>query len=480
MSTARVYLPATPLASPLPVIAIGHPTDGLARRCAPSMDLTSNEDLALPWAGLGYAVIVPDYAGLGNDGVSRATSTTTTPAYSVLDGARALRKLPRAERLLASRCSPPAGARAAARSSRRRRRQELRRGGTLVGVIAFAPEWQTRLNSFGYVDLLEQPDASSPSRRGSATRGRGDAAVRVSSTTRAEPRGRRRSPPPTSPGSTAPSPSLCQTPLGGYLQAAEPHVGRIFRPDVQRRRSSRASTAGRPAARIRRAHLLQLPAAEHPHGRPVRAAGPLRPGSRRLHHAGGERGRVQHRQDAGRRRHTRRSAPTRAAQHTNVVGRNMDFAITWAQALLSGSRCPRARRRHADLHAVGRVSGCPPRRRELRGRRSGLRARRSGSRRRHVGLRSGAPDRGLPTSCPRLEGPKRDVGTKCLGAQTSCPQAGDIVSRGRDSRRRGRGFGPRGTDTLSARRGLEPRPRRIEPRPRRSDRRPRRIDRRPR
>ncbi len=29
--------------------------------------------------------------------------------------------------------------------------------GTLAGVIAFAPEWPTRLNSFGYVDQLENP-----------------------------------------------------------------------------------------------------------------------------------------------------------------------------------------------------------------------------------------------------------------------------------------------------------------------------------
>jgi hypothetical protein len=77
VGTARVYVPETPKPGPLPVIVAGHPSNGVADDCAPSKDPASNRDLAMPWAALGYAVIVPDYAGLGTR-PSRATSTTAT------------------------------------------------------------------------------------------------------------------------------------------------------------------------------------------------------------------------------------------------------------------------------------------------------------------------------------------------------------------------------------------------------------------
>ncbi|HEY2744532.1 MAG TPA: hypothetical protein VGL86_07910 [Polyangia bacterium] len=88
VSTARVYLPSAPATRPVRLVAVGHPTDGLAPSCAPSTDPTSNQDLALPWAGRGDAVIVPDYAGLGNEGVQSYVDNRDQ-GHAILDGARA-------------------------------------------------------------------------------------------------------------------------------------------------------------------------------------------------------------------------------------------------------------------------------------------------------------------------------------------------------------------------------------------------------
>jgi len=92
VSTARVYLPTTPRALPLPIIAVAHSTVGLAPSCAPSEDPTSLENLALPWAANGYAVIATDYAGLGNEGI-QGYAANHDQAHSLLDSVRALRAL---------------------------------------------------------------------------------------------------------------------------------------------------------------------------------------------------------------------------------------------------------------------------------------------------------------------------------------------------------------------------------------------------
>jgi dienelactone hydrolase len=156
VSTARVYLPQTPLALPLPVIVAGHPTDGLAPSTAPSIDPTSNEDLALPWAGLGYAVIVPDYAGLGNEGV-QSYLDNHDQAYSLLDGARALRKMVSVGafslEVAISGYSQGGGAALSAQALA----SSYGCDGILTAVVAFAPEWPTRMNSFGFVQMLENP-----------------------------------------------------------------------------------------------------------------------------------------------------------------------------------------------------------------------------------------------------------------------------------------------------------------------------------
>ncbi len=155
-STARVYLPTTPLALPLPVLVAGHPTEGMGDGAAPSKSATSNEDLALPWAGLGYAVIVPDYAGLGNEGV-QGYLDNHDQAHSILDGARALRKMLSVGAFSTSVAVIGYSQGGGAALSAQALASSYGADGTLVGVVAFAPEWPTRHNSFGFVDMLENP-----------------------------------------------------------------------------------------------------------------------------------------------------------------------------------------------------------------------------------------------------------------------------------------------------------------------------------
>ncbi len=91
VGTARVYLPDTHHADgPLPVVVATHGTTGLADVCAPSLYQTASDYLALPFAGQGFAVVAPDYAGLGNEGIQGYGDNADT-AHSTLDAARALR-----------------------------------------------------------------------------------------------------------------------------------------------------------------------------------------------------------------------------------------------------------------------------------------------------------------------------------------------------------------------------------------------------
>ncbi len=338
-STARVYLPSTPLPLPLPVIVIGHPTDGLAASCAPSSDPTSNQDLALPWAGLGYAVIVPDYAGLGNEGV-QSYLDNHDQAYSLLDGARALRKLLPAPALstqiLAIGHSQGGGAVLSAQALAKAYGAD----GTLSAAIVFAPEWPTRLNSFGFVDELNNPsqltiltgiseDVVTVMRTyayfynhvGPSDVGDGFPAAKSSGIDNAVN-------------------TLCQTPLGGYLQGVAPHVGDVFDPTLSMtllacinggatasgcvdpglsfynflmQNFVTADSTGAPVLYIQGlADVIMPPASEAACNIAKLEADGVTP----------------------------QVCVDAAAQHTTVVGRDTDFAIKWATALLAQEALP--------------------------------------------------------------------------------------------------------------------------------------------
>lgn len=156
VSTARVFLPVTPRSLPSALVVVGHPSDGMADACAPSKSPTADANLALSWAGQGLPVIVPDYVGLGNGGV-QAYLDNHEQGQTILDGARALRAmLPKAAldaQILAVGYSQGGGAVLSAQALER----TYGSGGILKGVVAFAPQWPTRDNSFGYVDMLRSP-----------------------------------------------------------------------------------------------------------------------------------------------------------------------------------------------------------------------------------------------------------------------------------------------------------------------------------
>jgi predicted esterase len=158
VSTAGVYLPTVPNRLPLPIVAIGHPTEGLAPSCAPSMNATSLDDLALPWASQGYAVVATDYAGLGNEGV-QGYADNHDQAHSLLDSARALRALldPAVldDRVLLVGYSQGGGAVLASQGLA----SSYGAGGQVVAIVVFAAEYFSRMDSFAYETMLAEPTA---------------------------------------------------------------------------------------------------------------------------------------------------------------------------------------------------------------------------------------------------------------------------------------------------------------------------------
>ena len=154
ISTARVLLPDTK--APVDdAVLVAHPTDGIADGCAPSKNDGANDELALAWAALGRPVIVPDYVGLGNDGV-QAYLDNREQGQTVLDAGRALDDLlahGAFGKLLVVGYSQGGGAALSAQALEK----TYGTSGKLVGVVAFAPEWPIDAKSFGYVDILSNP-----------------------------------------------------------------------------------------------------------------------------------------------------------------------------------------------------------------------------------------------------------------------------------------------------------------------------------
>lgn len=92
--TAAVFIPfgATPEGG-WPVVVWAHGTVGVANHCAPSLNPRSDRDKQYlnTWLSLGYAVVAPDYAGLGSAGLHHYLNARGE-AWSVLDGVRAALK----------------------------------------------------------------------------------------------------------------------------------------------------------------------------------------------------------------------------------------------------------------------------------------------------------------------------------------------------------------------------------------------------
>jgi predicted esterase len=336
VSTARVYLPHTPLPLPLPVIDVAHPTDGIASSCAPSKDPTSNEDLALPWAALGYPAIVPDYAGLGNDDVVQGYLDNHDTAYSTLDGARALRKLmtPGAfsQNVLLVGYSQGGGAVLSAQALAKTYGLD----GTLAGIVVFAAEWPTRLNSFGYVDMLNNPteltvetgvsNSTVYVMRQYAYYGLYDGAANA---TESFPSAEQ-----SAIGSAVTS--LCQTELGGVIQGEYLHLGDLIDPTLASTLLGciNGGTCVDPG-KTYYDFLEQNFVTSDPDGPPILYVQGLSdiimpPASEAACN-------IAKLQADG---VTPQVCTDSAASHTNVVGRNMQFALQWSQALLGGNDLP--------------------------------------------------------------------------------------------------------------------------------------------
>jgi pimeloyl-ACP methyl ester carboxylesterase len=227
VGTAKVFLPQVPRASPLPVIVVAHGTTGLADSCAPSKGATDTAEMTIPFAAQGYAVVAPDFAGLGNEGVQGYTDARDT-AHSTLDAARALRKLLPAgtlsDQVAIIGHSQGGGAALASQSLAK----SYGLDGTLSAVAVFAAMYQTRLNSFGFVSALRQPTnltislgiskppvyvmrqyALEMNQLGSTTGGEGFPAAKSSSLVSAIT-------------------TQCLIALGGSVQATSPHIADLI------------------------------------------------------------------------------------------------------------------------------------------------------------------------------------------------------------------------------------------------------------
>ncbi len=140
IGTARLYLPDTlhPVA-PLPILVSTHGTVGLADHCAPSHFEMLSDYLTLPFVGQGFAVIAPDYAGLGGEG-TQGYGVTADTAHSVIDAARATRNVVTAGSLapgmIVAGHSQGGGAALSAQAF-----GSLYGDGDVLGVVAFAPGW---------------------------------------------------------------------------------------------------------------------------------------------------------------------------------------------------------------------------------------------------------------------------------------------------------------------------------------------------
>jgi hypothetical protein len=225
-STAIVFLPHTPLAVPAPLVVVGHPTTGVADPCAPSRTNEGLDNLALPWAAAGYVVVVPDYAGLGNGGVQRYLDARDT-GQTLLDAARAMRKLLDA-RALASRHLGVGFSQGGGGALSMQALDRTYGDGALAGVVAISPEFQTRANSFGFVDMMRSPTGLT------ILTGISKCVVTVMrsyayfASTAGMAHAGDMFPASNRDGLVSETQSLCFLPLGGYVQGVAPLLGELF------------------------------------------------------------------------------------------------------------------------------------------------------------------------------------------------------------------------------------------------------------
>jgi hypothetical protein len=92
--SAELMIPAVRVASPSPLLAVGHGTVGEATECAPSLEPATNNDQIQTYlfASSGWVVLAPDYPGLGTSGTT-AWQYSPDEGHSLLDATQAARKV---------------------------------------------------------------------------------------------------------------------------------------------------------------------------------------------------------------------------------------------------------------------------------------------------------------------------------------------------------------------------------------------------
>jgi hypothetical protein len=155
VTTATVYLPLVPRALPAPVVLIGRPTSGIADSCAPSKKPHPERNLALPFAAHGFVTITPDFAGLGNEG-THAYLDNHEAVAELFDGAKALQALvPLVGDPIAAVGYSQGGGVILSTQALEHATTGKR---TLKAVAVLAPQWPISTKSFGYEDVLRNPD----------------------------------------------------------------------------------------------------------------------------------------------------------------------------------------------------------------------------------------------------------------------------------------------------------------------------------
>ncbi len=91
-ASALLYLPSGESDGGVPLVAVDHGTSGMGPSCGPSHVTAVADYMALPLVQAGYAVVAPDYVGMGVDegGVS-PYMVGEAEGYAILDAVRAMK-----------------------------------------------------------------------------------------------------------------------------------------------------------------------------------------------------------------------------------------------------------------------------------------------------------------------------------------------------------------------------------------------------
>ncbi|MEO6572500.1 MAG: alpha/beta fold hydrolase, partial [Polyangiaceae bacterium] len=147
VSSAVVFIPDTPRAAPLPVIVVSHGTTGQAKVCSPSKKDPVDADVRLmsyPLVGSGYVAIAPDLAGYAGapDSLLGGYAGAVDVGKSTLDGARALRTMvPSSVSEKVVIIGHSQGGHTALSALAISDPASYGSGGTVVGVVGYAPLW---------------------------------------------------------------------------------------------------------------------------------------------------------------------------------------------------------------------------------------------------------------------------------------------------------------------------------------------------